>query len=374
MTKGSCSKKKKSSPDKMPKVARSPPKGQEQPPQNAQATCQSGQNFEALLLAMESRLAAKIEKASEASKEAAHQAKLNSEGLELLESRVDANEGCLMAALQETEKRILSKVQAQVQDIVQGQVKEMVSEQLAAAGFDQDLSAGDLSLRKSAVQQKTTSGMCSYAGVTALNSALETRANKSGPSTGRISREDQRDARFWKARRSLRLWPVFGGDKEGLEDYLLNKLRLDRSFIDEELGHVELIRPREPRNKNKDEIIAVFETKQVRDAVKAAAPNLANFRDSAGMRLHVPDHLQRDFQTLMNLSFDLKKKHPSLKRNVKFDEEDGGLFMDLKQDETAEWKRVKPSQAAAANKGRRANGTKSLGEDELRSMLSGGEE
>ena len=83
-----------------------------------------------------------------------------------------------------------------------------------------------------------------------------------------------------------------GGDREGLEDYLLNKLRLDRSFIDEDLGQVVLIRPREPRNKNKDEFIAIFETKQVRDAVKAATPNLANFRETAGMRLHVPDHLQ----------------------------------------------------------------------------------
>ena len=49
------------------------------------------------------------------------------------------------------------------------------------------------------------------------------------------------------------------------------------------------------------------ESKQIRDAVKASAANLANHRDTAGMRLHVPDHLQRDFRALMNLSFDLKK-------------------------------------------------------------------
>ena len=56
------------------------------------------------------------------------------------------------------------------------------------------------------------------------------------------------------------------------------------------------------------------------------------------MRLHVPDHLQRDFQALMNLSFDLKKRHPGLKRNIKFDEEDMGLFMDLKLGEDKDWK------------------------------------
>ena len=121
---------------------------------------------------MEGRLAAKLEKASEASREAAHQAKLNSEGLEQLESRVDANEGCLMTALQETKKRILSKVQAQMQEIVQGQVKEMVSEQLSAAGFDQNLSAGDLSIRKSAVLARSGYDS-SYAGVAASGPALE---------------------------------------------------------------------------------------------------------------------------------------------------------------------------------------------------------
>ena len=79
------SKKKKSSP-KMPKVPRSPASGG-QPAQQSQQQ----QSFEALLLAMENRITAKIEKVGEASREAAQQAKLNCEGLELLEARVDAN-------------------------------------------------------------------------------------------------------------------------------------------------------------------------------------------------------------------------------------------------------------------------------------------
>ena len=47
------------------------------------------------------------------------------------------------------------------------------------------------------------------------------------------------------------------------------------------------------------------------------------------MRLHVPDHLQKWFQALMNLSYDLKKKRPDLKRNVKFDEDRLDMFMDI---------------------------------------------
>ena len=91
------------------------------------------------------------------------------------------------------------------------------------------------------------------------------------------------------------------------------------------------------------------------------------------MRLHIPDHLQRDFQALMNLSFNFKKKHPGLKRNVKFDEEDCGLFMDLRLSETGDWKRVKPKQALAAVKARRKK-TQSLNEEELRHLLGDGEE
>ena len=76
----------------------------------------------------------------------------------------------------------------------------------------------------------------------------------------------------------------------------------------------------------------------------------------------------------MNLSFDLKKKHPALKRNIKFDEEDCGLFMDCKLNEAADWKRVKPTQAMNANKRRRKQKMTDLDEDELRSLLGSEEE
>ena len=268
MTKGSNSKKKKSSPPKMPKVPRSPAAGAApQPAQSQQPPL--GQSFEALLLAMEGRLSAKLEKASEASKEAALQAKLNSEGLEQLESRVDANESCLMTALKETELRIMSKVQDHVQEIVQGKVHKMVSEQLAAAGFDTDLTAADLSVRRSTLSSKTATA----------NNGSYAEAAAAGPSSslvGRIaeSKGDRKETRFLVARRSLRLWPLPGGSRQALEKYLKDKLRLDQTFIKDDLGQVILNRPKEPKNKNKDEYIVIFETKQIRDAVKAAASNL----------------------------------------------------------------------------------------------------
>ena len=344
----------------MPKVNRSPPKG----PVNGQGQAQGqGQSFEALLLAMEGRLTAKIEKASEASREAAHQAKLNSEGLELLEQRVDANENCLMDALRESENRIMTTVQDKIEGLVQEHVKEMVNAQLHAAGFDQELTAANLSVRESALVSVTPS--TTYAGIAA---AGPSKSFAQGP-----SKADKQEAKFLLARRSLRLWPIQDGKKESLEKFLKDKMRMDDSFIEEELGQVVLTKPREPKNKNKEEYVVTFENKQVRDMIKAKAANLANHRETAGMRLHVPDHLQKDFHALMNLSYDLKQRHPTLKRNIKFDEDDNGLFMDIKLNEASDWSRVKPSQAAAANKKRKSQ-TRTLDETELASMLGGDEE
>ena len=347
---GTSSKKKKASPGKMPKTARSPPKPQ------ADRTSPS-KSFEALLLAMEGRLTAKMEKASEAAKDAALQAKLNSESLEQLESRVDANEQCLMKALEDTEARIMAKVQDQLQDMVQGKVQDMVSAQLQAAGFDQDLTASDMSVRESAAKTSQPTASTSYAAIASLRK----------PAMTMVSRLNKQEEGFHLARRQLRLWPIKEGRKECLEAFLTEKLRMNGDFVREELGSVEISKVKEPRNKNKDEYVITFESKQIRDEVKAAAPNLANHRDSAGMRLQVPAHLQPDFHALMNLSFDLKKRHPGLKRNIKFDEVDLGLFMDLKLNDEAEWRRIKPDRARAANK--RRSKRRSMEQDEIQELL-----
>ena len=44
----------------------------------------------------------------------------------------------------------------------------------------------------------------------------------------------------------------------------------------------------------------------------------------------------------MSVAYDMKKTNKELKRNVKFDEETMGLFMDLQTRRDGEWKRIKP--------------------------------
>lgn len=102
------------------------------------------------------------------------------------------------------------------------------------------------------------------------------------------------------------MWPIPDGSRQGLEDFLVEKLRLDLDFIRDELGQTLIKQYKDPRSKIKDEICVTFETKDIRDAVRAQASNLENF-PQAGMRLHVPNLLQKDFKALMGLSYDLKK-------------------------------------------------------------------
>ena len=361
MPKNSGSKKKKESPGKpsesdpgksMPKIPRTPTTQTDQP-----------QSFEALLLAMEGRLSAKLEKVSEASKQAAEQAKLNSESLDQLESRVDANENVLMDALRESEARIMNKVQAQLDQIVQGRVKDMVSDQLKAAGFDTDLTVGDLSTcSRNVTIQGTQSRTGSYAAKAAMVPAV-------GAAAAPMTRDERQEEKFWNCRKALRMWPVKGNSRNDLHEYLKDKLRMDPEQVGE-LGDVTIKRILDKKNKYKDEAIITFESKQDRDAVKALASNLANYRDNeAGMRLHIPDHLQKDFKCLMNLSYDLKKKHPSLKRSIKFDEDNLNLMMDMQTGQGEDWKRIRPSQAKKAARPRESRGPKEIDEDELRSLV-----
>ena len=288
MSKGSSSKKKKSSPSKnknMPRLPRTP-QGQDQDKDNEGGKDKDkdsrAPDVVELLVAMEARLSSKLDANKRAVNEAVKMSKLNSDALDALEEKVDATDEILketLARVEAQEDRVLARVEQQV--------KEMVREQLKAAGFDSQLSAGDLSL------QKNTQG--SYAAVTAEGSTLK-------PAAQSLNKDQRQEEKFWNCRRALRIWPVPEADGAGLRKFLENKLALDKTFIEQDMGQVVIKRNLEKRPRNKDEICVYFETKQIRDHVKSKGPNLANYRDEAGMRLQIPDHLQKDFKALMSVA------------------------------------------------------------------------
>ena len=192
--------------------------------------------MEDLLIAMEARLSAKIEKT-------VRLADLTNEGLDQLELKVNANEAKMRAALVQSEGRIMEEVGRKV--------KGMVDDQLRAAGFDQDLSAADLSVRR-----LVTLVADSYARVAAGSIPASTSVQRVTK-----TKEEKQEDNFWLCRRSLKLWPVKGCDRADLDDFFLTKLRMDQDHGDE-LGEIRIFRERLSKNKGKDEVIAVFESKQ----------------------------------------------------------------------------------------------------------------
>ena len=116
-------------------------------------------------------------------------------------------------------------------------------------------------------------------------------------------------------------------------------------FIDG-LGQINVRKHRDPRSKIEGEVVATFETKEARDAVKAESKNLAGSTDRAGIRLHIPGYLSTNFKLLENLGYQMRAVDGNVRRVVKFDDEKQDLILDFKVGDT--WKRIRPAEAAAA--------------------------
>ena len=155
-------------------------------------------------------------------------------------------------------------------------------------------------------------------------------------------------------RRSLRLWPVKGTPgKEmrlALFTFMKETLKIPADDVCK-LGNISIKRYKDPANKANDEVIVIFETRGTRDLVKSFAKNLANNPD-AGLKIHVPAHLERNFKTLHSLGYHLRQSDETIRRAIKFDDEFEDLAMDIRVDGV--WSRIRPAEAkevCAANPG-----------------------
>lgn len=150
---------------------------------------------------------------------------------------------------------------------------------------------------------------------------------------------------YLEHRRALRLWPVQGNEiRPALFKFFKEQLKIPPEDVCK-MGNISIKKHRDPASKNKDEVLVLFESRQTRDLVKAAAKNLAN-NPSAGMRLHIPAHLEANFKVLQSLGYHLKQSDASIKRSIKFDDEHEDLAMDIKVGET--WSRIRPAEARLA--------------------------
>ena len=156
-------------------------------------------------------------------------------------------------------------------------------------------------------------------------------------------REAKRAEAYRDCRRSIRLWPVKGAElKPAVSSFLREKLLFSEEDL-KRMGNISIKKYRDPASKTPDEVLILFESKRSRDAVKAAGKHLAGLGGSAGMKLHIPGHLQGNFNTLQNLGYHLKQSDETIRRSIKFDDEREDLVMDVFVDNA--WQRIRPEEA-----------------------------
>ena len=122
-----------------------------------------------------------------------------------------------------------------------------------------------------------------------------------------------------------------------------------------------------PDSPAQNQVLVTFATVRERDEVRARASNLRGGDRSTGCQLEPPDHLRAHYKAFQNLAFCLKKKSPGLKRNIKFDDAEQTLVMDVKMEE--DWKTVHYTTAKGLLKLKK-QGTDAISRKQLRDFLS----
>ena len=199
-----------------------------------------------------------------------------------------------------------------------------------------------------------------------------TRSSPASP-----TRTTAQEADFHKARRSLRLWPISGDNKDDLWHaaglFLGTNLglqgKLDKNNI-EAITRVSV--PSGPGVK--EEALVLFNDKATRDMVLGSAAKLGRYigedgKPTAGMRIEVPAHLQRDFRILFKYGQGLRTRHGlGTRRHVKFCDDDHSLFLNVKLPGDETWGRIS---LQMARRGLRARTKLSEGKLEKRMDITG---
>ena len=297
---------------------------------------------------MEERLGTKIDATNTKVEKALDLVAETNTVLEDLELRVAATEEAIEARITDAEGRLKNHVSEHV--------KTLVLDQLRSAGFDPELTAGDLSTVKSTT---TTSYANAVSRDTSTSTIQQTK-----------SKQDRQEDKYWECRRALRLRPIGPGDPhKGVITFMTDHLGLSPTFM-ESVGQFTVKRvPFGPQARVQQEVVVHYNFTDVRDAVKASARNLADKGPDYGVRLELPDHLKSAMKALQAVSYDIKKKYPHARRNVLFDDEGLDLVLDFSLTE-GQWRRITSVQAKERKK--KVPGAQSkmlLEQEELDSIL-----
>ena len=174
--------------------------------------------------------------------------------------------------------------------------------------------------------------------------SLSTRAAVATGATVALSvpQQERREASYNYCRRSLKAWPVQGDDlNDAFMVFLKTKLRVANETI-ANLGPITVSKRPGRVAEQKLEVLAVFDSLEDRDLIKASGPNLAG-QENVGLMIHVPGFLLDSLHALNNVGYHIKQNHQGVRRSVKFDDENMSIYMDIKICD--QWKRITPAEA-----------------------------
>ena len=168
-----------------------------------------------------------------------------------------------------------------------------------------------------------------------------------------ITDDQRRRDKYWASRRSIRIWPVKAPDDEyslriATGEFLAKKLKMPGTNLD--LSKIQRVRKiKTPRGTNKitDELLVTFIDVQARDHAMSHAKNLAEFSktmtDRPGIRLDYPDFLGPDFRSLETFGARMRARcGEGFKRNIRFDDDNLRLYMDINMPSQDSWTSITP--------------------------------
>ena len=153
------------------------------------------------------------------------------------------------------------------------------------------------------------------------------------------------EIKYWDARKSLRAWPVKGPDfSANFITFAEERLKIRSGYLKRsDFTVFPVASPAAAASP--DQVIVKFDSVRLRDEIKSNARNLSGTDRSVGLQLEAPDHLRSHYQLFQKLGYNIKSKHPGLKRNVKFDDLEMALVMDIKTSVNSDWKTLSYAEA-----------------------------
>ena len=169
-------------------------------------------------------------------------------------------------------------------------------------------------------------------------------------------RRDACEEKFLKARKSFKIWPIIVKAEEQPEvcvrRFFILNMKVPADLAREaEITSIKKAQGGHQRSRVNNEYVVTFDSIETRNAMKSYANGLAGNQGAAGLRLELPEFLKGNYRILDKHGLAVKELYgANTKRNIKFDDRNNDLMLDIKLPGSTKWHNVTIEQAKKAKK------------------------